>query len=107
MKLRIGDKVITPWRMHWLGTQVIGGGECQAMALIASSDHVDEVPLCCDLDDNHPELHWDKRQQVTWAPWTEQGGYTRKHELLITPRRLRAGISVRRRGRAGELRDLR
>ena len=44
-----------------------GDGLCKATAIIGA----DQGELVCDLEDNHPDLHWDKGHWIVWTRWTE------------------------------------
>lgn len=46
------------------------GGEGRCKSELAVGD-MGFYRLRCDLDDNHPELHWDRSLKVVWTEWTE------------------------------------
>ena len=53
-----------------------GLGRCQAEMTIGRED-----TLWCDLEENHPELHWDAGAEVVW------GGHTFAQEMADNPER--------------------
>ena len=48
-----------------------GLGQCSAVKLVVAAGQ-DGVALSCDLEENHPELHWDWLQSLTWVDWTSE-----------------------------------
>lgn len=76
VKLRIGDKVITPWRMHWKCTQVIGGWRPGYIVAIRG-DHLIVADINGNYEHEHPayEVKPYPRQRRDWPKISRQVSY--------------------------------